>query len=176
MPIYQIDIEKTLSNEYWTNVYHVNVADALTAQDRATSIYQIEREVHMTFVLFTKYRVAPYPQVAVQGFVNPIGLNGLYAIEATLPLFNVARVDFGNGVGRPSRKYLRLPVGETMQQDAVFSSGYRTSFNNAYSIPLLSVPGLCDTQGRPLISAGLMLTVGMRQLRRGSKRRLQPII
>ncbi len=176
MTVYQIDIEKTLSNEFWTNVYHVNVPDQSAAVSRAYIIVDIERAVHMTFVLFTKFRVSVYPSVGGQGFIVPVGSSGLYPIEATLPLFNVARVDFSNGVGRPSRKYLKLPVGETMQQDATFVTAFRTSFSTAYTMPIVDVDGLCDTQGRPLVSAALMPTVGMRQLRRGSKRRALPVI
>lgn len=176
-PYWQIDIQKKLGTEYWTNVYHVARSNQAAAAAAADFWVGIERSIHSEDVQFVSYRVAPFPGPS-EGTIYPIGLFGSRPTADSLPLFNVLRVDFPAPTGRPSRKYYRLPVREGDQANGSFTSAAMTDFINQF-VATFEDPdsaGLIDVDGQLLTSATPMITVGMRQLRRGSKRRLQPVI
>lgn len=178
MALWAVDIEKVLQNEYWTNRYIVEATELGDAVGIADDIVQIERAVHNTNVLFTKARVADrVPLTDVYASV-PYNVFGLQTLNGHfLPLFNVARVDFNvQGGGRPSRKYLRLPIQEEWQQDGVFIGAFQTLVANSYVAPMVALVGYVDTDGQEIIDGSLYPSVGMRQLRRGSKRREEPIL
>ena len=93
-----------------------------------------------------------------------------------LPLFNVIRVDFSTGIGRPSRKFLRTPIGELMSQGGLLDVNTLADINNNYVAPLVGLAGFVDVDGEQITGGAAFRPIAMRQLRRGSKRRLQPII
>jgi hypothetical protein len=176
MAIYSVDIEKLYQNEYWTNRYLVQVADLAGGQVAGSAIANMERNFHQNTVTFTRYRVSdntPNTDVYTTVPLNLPGLRG--SVGEYMPLFNVVRVDFGvAGGGRPSRKYYRLPLGEGDQAGGILADGTVTAVDNALQ-PILAQP-VCDPQGQIWVSIAVARQVGMRQLRRGSKRRLRPII
>lgn len=176
MAVWQVVIEKQLGSEYWVNDYHIEAPDAIGASTQAGSIVAIERTVHSTLVGFTKYRIRPAGSSA-QGTVYPIGLPGQNnGIGAYLPLYNTARIDMAPASGRVGRKYLKCPVSQAAQSDGAFNSGFLSYINTNYCQPLMALGYVCKDNGDLFVTAACQPAVQMRQLRRGSKRRLQPII
>lgn len=182
MPTWQIDIEKQAISSgvpvgYFTNVYHVDAASIAAAQAIADAIVLIEKAIFANVHLFVKYRVQETNPVAHSGYLTPLSGVGSRTISGDyLPLFNCVRVDLFPATGRPSRKYLRLFVQESEQANGQLTSGFVTSVNTAYTNPLLATTGLCDPQGQPFIRAVTNPLVAMRQLRRGSRRQLRPVL
>ncbi len=176
-PYWQIDVQKLLGTEYWTNVYHVAASSQATAMLYAEAIVDLERQSALSSVQFVRNRVAPFPGPS-EGTIIPIGLVGVVAGDGWLPLFNVVRVDFPAPTGRPSRKYYRLPLAESAQTNGVLDQNVRAIIQGRFDAYFASPnsSGLIDIDGQLLVSARVMSNVGMRQLRRGSKRRLQPVI
>lgn len=180
MPLYSLDIEKLFEGEYWTNRYVLNASDLPTANGMAPIIYDAERSVHRDFVLFTKYRVSDFNPATDAYFItqtNAMGLLGGANPSQCIPLFNVVRVDFTTfGGGRPSRKYLRLPLAqpEIQGNKLVQTTIDRVLLN--YVGGVLSQAGYVDVDQQAFTQATVYPFVGMRQLRRGTKRKLAPII
>lgn len=178
MPLFQVDIEKELGGEYWTNRYVVSAATLLEAATVGDSIVTIERNIHRTNVLFTKMRAADFVPGNDQFVIHTINGYGDLDIVAgqMLPLFNVLRVDFNTSIGRPSRKYLRLPLYEGDIIDAAFNPGFLTTMDTEYCANMLLLAAFVDVDGQQFLSASAMPKVAMRQLRRGSRRRTQPVL
>lgn len=177
MAIFQIDVEKQMGTEYWTNVYHVVATDIDDATTQGQEIVLQEREIHSTGVGFVKYRVSTYP--TSDGEFVIVALSG--AGERTfsggmLALFNVARTDLNIGRGRPCRKYYRAPIYEGDQEDGALTIAFRGIVDEAVQAMIVGGANLCDPEGDLVQSAITATAVGMRQLRRGSKRRLEPVI
>jgi len=176
-PLWQVDIQKRLGTEYWTNIYHCGRSNLAAAQAFADTIVVMERQLHMTDVVFVSYRVSPFPGPS-EGTVTPLGVFGLQTQADYLPLFNVLRVDFPVTSGRPSRKYYRMPMAEANQVNGALTPAALTGFQ-AIVEPFITDPnasGWCDIDGQLITGIRIAPNVGMRQLRRGSKRRLQPVI
>jgi hypothetical protein len=172
-----MDSEKLRSGEYWSNRYIIDATDLAAAVAIADGIYDIERTVHQPGVTFTKYRVSDMVAGTDNFVVIPKGEPGLLSLTGEpLPLFNVVRVDFGTGSGRPSRKYLRLPLSEGVQANGVLDSVFVTTIRDNYASPLMNHVGFVDVDGEQIISNSVHPEVGMRQLRRGSRRRTTSIL
>jgi len=177
MPIYQIDVQAQLAGEYFSNVWHVNATDYVQALGWADAIAEITASQSHSSVVVDKARVALYPLAGGQGTVRSYALQGGQGDYDYLPLFNIVRVDWQPALGRPSRKYMRFPVNEGIQIKGIMSPGQVAAYQTGFVLAIqVQVPGLCDIQGRPFVDGVVFAQVGMRQLRRGSKRRLQPII
>lgn len=176
MAVWQIDIQKQLGTEYWTNVYHCNVASQAAAKVVAEALIEAERRISLNVVSFVNYRVRPYPAGGIPGTVYPIGTVGYGPAGAYLPLWNTVNVIFTVSQGRPSRKYLKAPLLEVAQENGLLVEPYLTVFKDEYATVLEGIAELCDSQGNPFLDVGIVPNVGMRQLRRGSKRRVIPVI
>lgn len=178
MPLFSLDIEKSIPGEFWTNRYILNTPDLATAVTIGNQIVSIERAVHKPGVTFTRYRVSDVDPNTDLYSIVALALPGLAPanVSGGLPLFNVVRVDFNTGSGRPSRKYLRLPIAEDQQGDGILVPAFATFVQTNYSVPMLGVDQFVDVDGQPFISAATHQSVAMRQLRRGSRRRTQPIL
>lgn len=180
MAIYQVDIEKSLTaagtnTVYWTNVYHVQAADIAAAINTGQGIVTAEKAFHLTTTAFTKMRVQATSPLASSGTIVPLTGTGGRAGAAYLPLFNVYRIDFNVGGGRPSRKYIRGPFAQADQSNGAVS-GTAFTAANAYVTALLNLSVVCDPQGQVFVSGALFPQVGMRQLRRGSKRKTTAVL
>lgn len=181
MPVFQVDIEKMLGGEYWTNVYHVFSPDLTSAAAAAVNLVTAERGFHLPQVQFTRARTALYPIGTTQSQTAVTGGTGLLAGGNELePLFVTLRVDFPATIGRPSRKYYR---GVLTEIDVTFMTLNPDSLARyaPLVLQLLTVSGgsdftLCDRQGDQLTSAIVYNGPQMRQLRRGSRRRATPIL
>jgi hypothetical protein len=176
-PFWQVDVQKRLGTEYWTNVYHCARSNQESAKLFAEGVIALERILHQNIVAFISYRVAPFPGPS-EGTIVPIGLFGTGGTNTYLPLFNVLRVDFPAPTGRPSRKFYRLPLAENAQIDGniepTLVAAYQVHVDNYFASP--DSAGMIDVDGQLLVSGRVMPPVGMRQLRRGSRRRITPVI
>jgi hypothetical protein len=177
MAIWRITIEKYLAmaGEYWTNVYHADVAGGTEAQNVANLLVTMEQQFHSTAVLFTKARVddnTPNTDVYDTFAINQFGLGN--ASADLMPLFVVMRVDINTvGAGRPSRKYYRGGLNESQVNGMTIAQAvvdyYRTTME-----PVMLGNGLVDVDGQAFSSVEPSPITGMRQLRRGSKKKATP--
>lgn len=168
---YVVDIEKKYGEEYFTNIYHCTVIDRAGAEEFALAVANREKAICRAEVGFIKARVRPDTGPGAVGSVVALGFNGALASGTDyMPLFNVARVDFLTATGRPSRKYLRIPLRAT---DCVGNGGIyaltRTGIITGYITPMLADERFCDPQTEPFTSGLVLPAIGMRQLRRGAK-------
>jgi hypothetical protein len=176
-PFWQVDVQKQLGTEYWTNVYHVARSNQASARLFAEKVIALEREFHHNLTVFTSYRVTPFPGPA-EGTVVPVGLFGIGGAGPYLPLFCCLRADFPAPTGRPSRKYWRLPIEEVAQVNGqiepTFVSAWQGVVDAFFASP--DSAGMIDIDGQLLTSGRILPAVAMRQLRRGSRRRITPVI
>lgn len=176
MPLFKVDIQKLYEGEFWTNRYIVNTSDIETAANVGAAIANFERNIHSSAVSFDRYRVSDnVPNTDVFYSFPLIGFGELQSASDPLPLFNVLRVDFGVGPGRPSRKYFRVGLGATWVQGSEWHTDLITAAQT-FGSDLLGLGALVDPQGTPWISVAARRSIGMRQLRRGTRQRTQPVI
>lgn len=173
----QVDIEKFWLGEYWSNRYIISATDVLAGSVIGAAIVAAERAVHLSMVQFTKYRCSDMVTGTDNFMTIPLGVPGLRGADtAALPLFCVARVDFSSQSGRPSRKFLRLPIQEVEQENGALVPTCIAMLNTLYVQPLVDLETFVGPQGENLTYGAVYPQVAMRQLRRGSKRKLVPII
>jgi hypothetical protein len=187
MPIFQIDIEKKATagahtGEYWTNRYLITAGTLAEAAIFSGNIAAMEQELHTPAVLFTKAAVRDLDETTDLYSTIPLNTPGVYggSIPADLlPAMLVVRVDLGVVTGRPSRKYYHLMLGEGSQSNGQWSSTVLSDVQGNIN-SLISAGGtagqLCDPDGSTVISAAPMPIVTVHQFRRGSKRKLVPIL
>lgn len=157
----------------WENVYHLNAANLGSAVSAAQAIVAIERAVHTTHVSFVDLAVAP--ALLPPGGGTVVGLNLLgQRTPGTdpMPVVNVARIILRPATGKPSMKYLRLPLydDDTSGQGLVTARISHLTAN--YCSPLMAVAELVDPQGQVFTGITVAPLAGMRQPRR--KRRSRP--
>lgn len=177
MPLFRVHVEKFMPSaaEYWTNVYHHvgdNLASALTF---GTAVAAAERAILSPLVMITKVRAddaVPLTEQYATTVLNQLGQRDPQGAQL-LPLFVVARVDFSAAFGgRPSRKYLR---GVLLEADADFTNILTSSLGliNTYAAAVVAA-GAWDVDQQELMSGVAHPQPGMRQLRRGSKKKPVP--
>lgn len=174
MALYQIDVEKVLGTETWTNVYHAEAADNAAANTVLNSIVAAERPVHLSTVTFSvgRIRLAGVGHAGQVVVLNVLGTRAVSGIA--YPLFNVALIDFANGTSRPARKYLRGPFqGTDLVAGFNFASGTLTVLTT-YVTAILAIAAMRDPKGRTLSAGAPHTLVAMHQLRRGNRRK--PVI
>lgn len=177
MPIYQITIESYYPafGEYWTNVYHVSAADIDTAEDAMTPIVNAHKPMLSTGAFITKARVSD--MVEGTDIYDTVAYNaaGTRTLPGdTLPLWMTVRVDFNTaGGGRPSRKYLRGALDENNTTALALSAGLVTAAQT-YAAAIVAITGLVDVDGQSFVNGEVWPAPQMRQLRRGSKKKVTP--
>lgn len=175
LPQARLTIEKMYQGEYWTNVYWLST-DLSDSAAAAVDILAAERAITLSPVLFTKMRIddgVEDTDVFVTSSPNLFGLRSPGGNEM-VPLFNVLRVDFAAGVGRPSRKYMR---GVLTEDDVIFNTIRATplaTLDAAYAAVVAAVTAFVDVDGEDITSGASYPFVGMRQLRRASKKKTTP--
>lgn len=178
MTLWKIDIEKVHLGEFWTNRYIVDANDLGAAHLIGGDIVEIEQTVHKSPVTFTKYRTSDMSvgtDIYTTTNINQPGLDA--NIVSYLPLFNVVRVDFSTvGSGRPSRKYLRVLIDEANQNNGVLVNDFIAFMNTNYASLMQGLQGFVDVDGQAISNGSTYPLVAMRQLRRGSKRRVEPVL
>lgn len=176
MAVYQLDVEKEINGEYWTNTYFVNALEGFTeAIGIAGVVTDAERTFHGTLVRFTKYRLSIPGEADDRFYTEPINAQGLLGLSEYLPLFNTVRVDFPAGFGRPYRKFYRGCIDEAT------TNGGQINIASATAVALLSalgdIAGLIARKNGDFLGQGTIYPrIQMRQLRRGTRRRKNPIL
>lgn len=170
----RITIEKFAPSlgEYWTNIYwHPgSLAEAGVA---AAAIAEAERSRTWNGVTFTKWRVDDGVQNTDNFATTIMNTLGEIVMPDPMPLFVVARIDFTvAGNGRPSRKYLRAVLDEAKVSGMKISADAVANLT-AYAGEVGST-GVCDVDGQDIVGGACNPNVGMRQLRRGSKKKATP--
>jgi hypothetical protein len=178
MPLFTLDVQKELRGEYWTNRYVLDGVSLLALTAPANAIVAAERAITLGDVRIVSYRISDRIAGGDVYIVQPVGVLGQRTVATqALPLFDVARVDFSVGQGRPSRKYLRGVLAEGDQTNYGELELTTVQFiDDNYANIVSDVPEYVDVDGQQIAYGRCYPYVGMRQLRRGSKRRSQPII
>ena len=177
MSLHQVDVEKLLETEYWTNRYFIDVPNVSAGIPVGQAIVDFERRFHSEGVLFTKIRVSdaiPNNDNFVILTLNVAGLDG--PSGDYLPLFNCVRMDLAPAIGRASRKFYRAPIREGEQVGGFLTEARLNALNALIPTYLYPITELCDPDLQPFSQVAFVRTVAMRQLRRGSRRRTQSII
>lgn len=173
--------KRTLTSDHeWSNDWYVSAANLGQAAATANLIHDFEVAVHLDLVFFTHDVVSPWP-VSGGGFTtitrNDQGARSLGSSDY-LTLFNTVRVDLGAGVGRPSPKYLRLPIIETETTAGALSSTLIALVESALDDLFDAVDALgTELEQSSLASIIEHSTYGfvqMRQLHRKRKRTVAP--
>lgn len=149
----------------WSNVYHVEAGDPTAALAIAVDISVIEQQIHKDYVMFT------YASVLEDQIDPPPGLGqaltGLGDITGDdtlrLPGFNTVRVILSDGNGRPSQKYLRLPLEEGDVLSGQLTTALINSVQLSYATDLLALPGLVSNTDNNFIAASVHPYIQMRQ-------------
>ena len=175
MAVYRLTVEKYLASQavYWTNVYHADPSSEGTLPMNA--LVAAERPLYTNDVAITKVTqdlVEVDSNYAQPLIVNLTGTRSSPAGDRQ-PLFVTARVDLVYAGSRPGRKYLRGVLFEADTNFTTLSGSALTLLNN-YLTALLAIEGLCDADGDPLQSGAVFNAPAMRQLRRGSKKKVTP--
>lgn len=177
MPLFQVDIQKELGGEFWTNRYTVNATDMNVAIDIGGEITALERAVHLAAVTFERYRVSVPGEENDMYSITLVEQPGLITVTAAiLPLFCAVRVDFGTQFGRPGRKYLRGCLDEAQVVGSVLETATRGAVGTLYADELIGAGYVTSPSGALFLSASVKSPIAMRQLRRGSRRRTEPIL
>lgn len=175
-PPFRLTIEKYYNGEYWVNVYWLNVATLSAGGPPAEAIYNAERAIHLTGITFTKYRLddaTPNTDQYITVVKNQLGQR--VPSGDPVPLFVTARFDMSTTVGRPSRKYFRGVLTEAdLAGYGTIEAASATSLQNAWSVPILAVDEYVDVDMTAFTTAALFPFANVRQLRRGSKKKLTP--
>jgi len=177
MPIWRVTINKMMvaAGRNWTNVYFVDVADGAAAQTAANSFVTAERSFHLVEVLFTSARVddnTPDTDIYDTFAINAFGqrTHG----SQIMPLWNTLRVDFNTaGSGRPSRKYYRGCLSEGDVDFLQLGAASVTEFQTGADA-IAAVTSYVDVDGQDIINGEVYPFPQMRQLKRGSKKKITP--
>lgn len=178
MPIFKVDIEKLLLGEYWTNRYLCDAVSLIEARNITGALLAMEREFHNVAVQFTKFVVSDNVEGTDQFISVPVNLSGLRETAGELlPLFNAVRTYLVGGPGRQAYKQYR---GVLSESDITFNTvvnAVSQDITNAINSFIAANPGfLVDPQGNAITTASVLNRVTSRQLRRGTKRKQNPIL
>lgn len=174
MPM-RLTVEKEYQGEFWTNVYWLNVANPPAGNAAAEAVVNAERSTLDNRCIITRYRIddaVPLTDNYHTVVLNVTGASANATIEL-MPLFSVVRVDLTVAGSRPSRKYFRGYLLESIVEGPFnISASAITSFQTNLADALAAIPELCDVDGQDVVGAKVWPKVAMRQLRRGSKKKV----
>lgn len=172
----RVTIEKhyALAGEYWTNVYFHGGNDFAAAAQFANGVVAAERALYHSGITITKYRIDDNVENTDNFVTVPLNVSGTRAATSDpLPLFATGRVDFAAGTGRPSRKYIRGLLQEN--DTAAFKlTNSALAELQAYGSAVVAAGDYVDVDGQDISSAAASPDIAMRQLRRGSKKKVTP--
>ncbi len=173
MPRYNVSIVKQWGTETWSNRYAVFAANLAAAITVGHSIVAIEKNTHSNVASFVAMMVALDIPFSTERTV--VGLTGTGAGvpgSDLLPLELTVHVRFHTGSGKPSHKFLRLPLEESLQSGGLLSAPFRAGVLTSYAQPLLDLAEYKDVDGQDFTSATIHPLVRNRQLDR--RRRSRP--
>lgn len=169
MPRYIVSVRKGTfvgeNVEAWTNRYHVDAADLESALDLGVSIANIEQAVYKDYVFMSRVTAIEDQADPPPGGSRLLTGSGDVTGDATLrlPTFNTVRITFSDGNGRPSQKYLRLPLEEGDIQNGTITTALNNALTTNYVGPLLSLSGLVSNSGDPFTEGDVIPAIQMRQ-------------
>lgn len=165
----------------WSNVYLLDAADLLAAQDMAFDLLTAETQMHYDVVIYDRMIVSTIAPDDDTFEVTPLSTTGQLDGSGTdfLPLYCTLRVDFHTvGGGRPSRKYYRTPIAESLQKDGNLTdsafTGFQTTLDTFMAALATASVAWVDPDGQTIDSAAVQQAVQMRQLHRKRKRTTTP--
>lgn len=177
MPTYKLDIQYVYETEYWTNKLYIIEPDIESAVNALQALTDVLKTGVQNSVTIDKGRITPFPYL--RNTYRDVQLNkaGTGGTAAPAPLFNVVRWEFSRAYGRAISHYFRGGVTPSnIGTDQKFTDAAHT-FNDDLVLALFETgPVICDKIGDPYTRATTDIRVGMRQLRRGSKRKKTPVI
>lgn len=177
MPLYKLDIQFVYETVYWTNKLYIIGTDDENAAEAAVAITDILATGVQNSVTIDKVRITPAPFTKNNFFDFPVNKVGSGGATQPAPLFNVVRWIFTPPRGRSTNHYFRGGVTPSnIGVDQQFTPT-AAAFNNALLVQLFDAGwSIVSHTGAPYAGAAASVRVGMRQLRRGSKRKKKPVI
>lgn len=162
---------------YWSSTYYLDRSDFATDHDLTSECYDIEQITTCDNVEQTYFNVKHSPgrggvvsttyQFHQTGFV-PIG-------DGSWSLITIARWNLYSTTGRPTRKYIRMPLREVdMAGDMLSSSGYALQVAKLNSF--LAHGPFRNAYGERLVMGEVSPFLHPWQLRHGTKRSRRPVI
>lgn len=177
MPTYKLDIQYVYETEYWTNKLYVIEPDMEAAANAAETLCQVLKTGIQDSVTIDKVRITPFPYQRNTYRDVQIDVAGTGGSTPPAPLFNVVRWEFSRAYGRAVSHYFRGGVTTSnLGPNQQFTPAAKTFNDNLVTALFETGPIICDKIGDPYTRATTSLLVGMRQLRRGSKRKKTPVI
>lgn len=170
MPLFKLKTFKhcnAYGAEVWENVYTILTANVAGVEANAAAIIALEKAVSYDEVSFDGYEITASPAGAAlardrsymgQGALVSAGLGSL------VPLFNAVRVTFGNAVGRPEIKYLRLGAMTDNIELGKWSGEFRDFVDEFYTQPLAGNLEYVGPTGEAHVSGTTHAEIQMRQL------------
>jgi hypothetical protein len=176
--VVKVDVQKTRGGLYWTNRWLLALASpADVSNAMVTAICNEEAQLHATTVTIISVRVSDMVEGTDNFFIYPKNIPGTVTdVADPMPGFVTLRCDFGVGPGRPLRKYWRTYVGEGQTTGGVWAPSYVSVATDRMEELLTLVPSICDPQGNVATSVAVKSALQMRQLRRGTRKPLTPVI
>lgn len=179
MTIYRLTIEKTMGDgndagKKWNNVYHLNESSLLSAILHAPTIVDLEKTIYPDNVTITRWAVHN-PAVRGEGQSDAVSVAGTRSTgtpATQLPLFVAVLFKFLVAVGRPSLKYLRLPLDESEITNGVVDQTVLDAISTGWAAPLVADGAITDESGNALTGYGFNHNAVSRQL--GWHRRTRP--
>lgn len=177
MATFQVDIQTLAGLEYLTNVYHVDAPSLSTAYAQGVAIANHYVKLIPSFWRVTAIRATTPTKGDGQFYSLAVNIPGTRGVSGDLlPLFNRFRVIFAIGNRRPLVKFL---IGvQSTDLDGSNLDATAITFVNANFVNALLTDGdinLVGPDGSPVVGGNVALAIGMRQLRRASKRK-SPVI
>lgn len=176
--VVKVDIQKVRSAMYWTNRYLLDVDDpGDVSLAMVTEIAEREQNFHASTVTIISARVSDMVEGTDNFYIYPLNLVGSQS-DGGEPVagFITLRVDFGVGPGRPCRKYYRTYVGEDKTTGGSWAATHVAAVQTVMTNMIALIPTLCDPQGNHWVNAAVKSNLQMRQLRRGTRKKLEPVI
>jgi len=179
MPVYNVTVEKSMVSgpfvgEKWSNVYHVNAADLVTADEHADDIAELEQAIYPDNIVIVRLstRGAPGSGIGFSRNVYLAGTRGTGDPTTQLPLFNAVLYQFLPAEGRPSPKYMRTALDESEVTSGLLDTALTDDMSSDWAAPLVALGFVCDESGQAFAGYSHKQGVQMRQL--GWHRRSRP--
>lgn len=171
MTIYRLTVVKQMQDgndagRQWSNVYHLNEASLAAAILHAPTILDLEKTIYPDNVSIVRWAVHN-PAVSGDGQSDAVSIAGTRSTGTAatqLPLFNAVLFRFLVEVGRPSLKYLRLPLDESEVSNGVVDSAVTDAISTGWAVPLVADGTITDESGHTITGYGFSHNIISRQL------------
>jgi len=177
IPTHRIEIRKTWQGHDWSNDYLVESPDMDAAAAFAIDTVEFERDLHFNMITFVYVRTSTIEKFDRIFRHIDLNLPGTASTDTTntLPLFNVVRMDLRTADSDPCRKYFRLPIPESQQDNGVLAPAYIAGFTailSAWISTFDEVTKVVSGRGNNVIGGSVYPLVQMRQLHRHKKKKV----